>query len=596
MKLLGLALPVVGFFGAYIPSRKFMKGRPDLAILLSPALLIVIWTFVISGIVQAGIPLSAAWQYFWATTAVASFFGCCIAFRDRHPDDILTILLTPLLATSVVMAPYLYHGLASFPGSKFWDGFAYMAMGESLWLHPRHETAAGLELFYQLGHHFAHNRYISAALISMLKGIFPFGGDAQSATGYFLFLSIFTFSSSCFFLAKVTMPNHRMMQIVFVTLATVSGHLLNLVWANNFDHLLAMSIAPIIIALAFILRWGSITDAVLFAMFAAAEVYIYAEMAALFVMPAALILLVRLFQDEKSLAQIKSAAVAIVVLLVLLFPAWPELSAFFQNQIRAVAVAPSEAARPGNGYFPTFFAIVCGPGAWFGLFSPGSQCWFDFASIIKFFVGLGCAAVVILSFLAWRRSLALLVSVVLSGAAASYFLLAKHYDYGAFKILVTALVPMLLVCTLGTLDLSIRLRRAAATVAIAVLIVAVTQVARFERSVPIKSISRYADLYNAIPRSGIVNVRIADQLSFEWAVYYLRDHRAVYTKGELLYYPASEVDKSSEKSRVAAAEYLVTDSKEEAPAIWSNGTFHLYPLKEPCGHAPCIKLSDDRNE
>src|SRR5258708_21586857 len=212
--------------------------------------------------------------------------------------------------------------MASFAGSWVWDGFAYMAEGESLWLHPRHEPADGLELFYQFGHRAAYSRYISSALISMLKGVFPFGGDAQSATGYFLFLSIFTFSSSCFFLAKVTMPGRRMMQIAFVTLATVSGPLLNLVWANNFDHLLAMSIAPIIIALAFILRWGSIIDTVLLGMFTAAEVYIYPEMAALFVMPAGLILFVRLFRDEKSLAQIKSAAVAIAVPLVVVTRAW----------------------------------------------------------------------------------------------------------------------------------------------------------------------------------------------------------------------------------------------------------------------------------
>jgi hypothetical protein len=463
-----------------------------------------------------------------------------------------------------------------------------MAMGESLWLHPRHETAAGLELFYQFGHIFVNSRYVSAALISMLKGIFPLGGDSQSATGYFLFLSIFTFSSSCFFLAKVTMPGRRMMQIAFVTMATVSSPLLNLVWANNFDHLLAMSIAPIIIGLAFILRWGSVGDAVLLGIFAAAEVYIYAEMAALFVMPAGLILLVRLFHDEKSITQIKSAAVTIGVLLVLVIPAWSDLSAFFQGQIHAVVAAPSEAARPGNGLSPTFFTIGCAPGAWFGLFPPGAQCWLGFASVAKFVIGLSCVVVVAFSFLAWRRNLALLVSVAVSGVAASYFLVAKHYDYGAFKILETGWVPTLLVCTLGTIDLSIRMRRAAAAVGVALLIVAVTHVVQFERAVPIKSISQYADLYDAIPRSGIVNVRIADQLSFQWAVYYLRDNRAVYTKGELAYYPASEIDESSEKRRVADAEYLVTDSKRDAMEIWSNGKLFLYPLSLTCGEAPCV--------
>jgi hypothetical protein len=385
-----------------------------------------------------------------------------------------------------------------------------------------------------------------------------------------------------------------MMQIVFVTLATVSGPLLNLVWANNFDHLLAMSIAPIIIALAFILRWGSIIDAVLLGMFTAAEVYIYPEMAALFGMPAGLLLLVRLFRDEKSLAQIKSAAVAIAVLSVLVIPAWPDLSAFFQSQIHAVTAAPSEAARPGNGYFPTFFTVVCGPGAWFGIFSPFARCAADFADIMKFFVGLGCAAVVAFSFLAWRRNLALLVSVVISAASASYFLIAKHYDYGAFKILETGWVPLVLACTLGIIALSTQIQRASAVVAAAVLIIAIAQVVKFDQSMPIKSISQYADLHEAIPQEGLVNVRIADHFSFEWATYYLRDRRAVYTKGELAYFPAAEVDKSLEKRDVADAKYLVTDSKQDVPAIWSNGTFYLYPLKEPCGHTPCIKLLDAR--
>jgi hypothetical protein len=317
-------------------------------------------------------------------------------------------------------------------------------------------------------------------------------------------------------------------------------------------------------------------------------------MAALFVMPAGLILLVRLFRDEKSLTQIKSVVVANAVLLVLVIPAWPDLFAFFQTQIHAVTAAPSEAARPGNGYFPTFFTVVCGPGSWFGIFSPFARCAADIANIIKFVVGLGSAAAVAFSFLAWRRNLALLVSVAISVAAASYFLIAKDYDYGAFKILETGWVPLVLVCTLGTIELSTQLRRASAVVAAAVLIVAIAQVVKFDQSMPIKSISQYADLYKSIPRDGIVNVRIADHFSFEWATYYLRDRRAVYTKGELVYYPAAEVDRSLEKSRVADAKYLVTDSKQDAPPIWSNGRFYLYPLKEPCGHAPCIKLSDAR--
>ena len=273
-----------------------MRNQIELAIPLSPALLLGLWTFAIAVVVNLRVPLSATWQSFWGVTAIATVVGVLLSFRDNPAPD-LRVLFIPIATASVIMAPYLIHGIGSFPGSWFWDGFAYMAAGESLWLHPRHESAAGLELFYQFGHKFAQYRYISSSLIALMKGIYPLGRDAQAATGYFLFLCLFTFSSSCYFLAKVTMPGRRHLQIAFVVTASVSGPLLNLVWANNFDHLLAMSIAPVIIALAFMLRWGAIGDAILFGLFAAAEVYIYPEMAALFMMPAGLILLVRLFGE-----------------------------------------------------------------------------------------------------------------------------------------------------------------------------------------------------------------------------------------------------------------------------------------------------------
>jgi hypothetical protein len=565
-----LELVVVGFFAAYSLSRLFVRNEVELAILISPALLLALWTVTIAAVVNLAVPLSAAWQPFWVAIFIATVAGVFLAVYDKPRPDLLT-LLVPIGTASIVMAPYLIWGIDSFPGSWFWDGFAYMAAGESLWLHPRHESAAGLELFYQFGHKYAQTRYISSSIISMMKGIYPIGGDAQSAMGYFLLLCLFAFSSSCYFLAKAALPGRRYLQIAFVVVASVSGPLLNLVWANNFDHLLAMSIAPIIIALALILRWGSVGDAILLGLFVAAEVYIYPEMVALFVMPAGLILMVRLFRERKPREQIASATIAAATTLLLVAPAWSDLYAFFQNQIYTVASAASEAARPGNGYFPTFFTVVCGPGAWFGLFSPFAQCALRFADVIRFVVGLSCAVLVAFSFLAWRRTLALLISVAVSGAAASYFLVAKHYDYGAFKILETGWVPMLLFCTLGTIDLSLRMRRAAAAVAVAVLIVAVTQVVRFERSMPIKSILHYADLQEAVPNDGAVEVRIDNQLAFQWATYYLRNHQAVYSKGELLYYPASGVEQFPNRQ----PKYLVTDKPDGVP-IWTNGKFYLY--------------------
>jgi len=417
---------------------------------------------------------------FWVVVFIATVVGLFLALHDRSKYDPLA-LIVPMVTASVVMAPYLIHGLGTFPGSWFWDGFAYMAAGESLWILPRHETAAGLELFYQFGHKFAQYRYISSSILSMMKGIFPLGGDAQAAMGYFLFLCLFTFSSSCYFLAKVAIPDRRHLQIVFVVVASVSGPLLNLVWANNFDHLLAMSIAPIIIALAFSLRWGDIGDAILLGLFVAAEVHIYLEMAVLFVMPACLILLVRLFREGWSGSQIKSGLVALAAVLILVVPVWPDLYAFFLKQIDEVAKAAIETARPGNGYFPTFFSTVCGPAAWFGMFHPFAQCDYNFAHYAKLAVSIGCWIVLGAALLSWRKNAALILAAVTIAVGAAFFLIVQNYDYAAFKILETGWVPLVLLVTLSAIDSGRAMKLATASVAAALVVISVVRVASFER-------------------------------------------------------------------------------------------------------------------
>ena len=108
-------------------------------------------------------------------------------------------------------------------------------------------------------------------------------------------------------------------------MAAISGPILNLVWANNFDHLLAMSVAPAILGLAYMVRWASISDAILFGLFVAAEVYIYPEMAGLFLMPAGLIILVRICRERKPREQLVSATIAATTFVVLVVPGWPDL-------------------------------------------------------------------------------------------------------------------------------------------------------------------------------------------------------------------------------------------------------------------------------
>jgi hypothetical protein len=162
-------------------------------------------------------------------------------------------------------------------------------------------------------------------------------------------------------------------------------------------------------------------------------------------------------------------------------------------------------------------------------------------------------------------------------AGAAFFLIAQRYDYGAFKILETGWVPLLLLATVGTSDSGRAAKRAAASVAAALVILSVARVVAFERWVKPKSINQFAELQQAIPRDGGVEVRIGTPMAFQWATYYLRNHRAAFTEGQLPYYPSSIAEPVSHQQDL---KYLLTDKPIDTKAIWTNGTFYLYARGE----------------
>ena len=173
---------------------------------------------------------------------------CFLSVRDRPIPD-LRGLLVPTATASIVMAPYLIHGIGSFPGSWFWDGFAYMASRrKSVASSPSGKCCQPRTVLTSSDIKSAQTRYISSSVIvaderhlpawpAMLRPQWDISYSSASLT----------FSSSCYFLAKVTMPGRGYLHDCFCRNGLeLAGPLLNLVWVNNFDHLLAMSLAPAI--------------------------------------------------------------------------------------------------------------------------------------------------------------------------------------------------------------------------------------------------------------------------------------------------------------------------------------------------------------
>jgi hypothetical protein len=559
---------LVSAFAAAPLAHYISRGRHG--VLLAPALLASIWVVAIGVAVKSGGTLSVVWLPFWGATLSAAAYGLAAIWRQRPR---LISLVIPLAATCVVLAPYLWHGIADFPGSWFWDGFTYMALGESLWGHPRGVPIPGAELFFEFGASSANGRFMSGALISLFKNIFPYGGDAQQATGYYLFFCVFTFSCSTAYLSRVALPYHRLMRCIFVVVTTVSGPTINLIWANNFDNLLALSLAPAILGLAMDLHWGSKREAAALAVLCGAEFCVYPELAAFFVLPAALTLAVRLFK-ERPKGSVITISIGSAALLAVLAPAWSDIYQIMTGQYAATL----SGARPGSGYYPTLLSWSCTPGAMIGLYAPFSQCANASLNALRFVIGTSVLLFELYALIQWKRSIALGINAALITLGFGYFLFAQRYDYGAFKLVIAGMTPVVLLVFIVVIDASRRTKIAGSLVAAGVVILAMAQIVLSE-ALPIhKSMDAFSGLTSAVPVGSIVDVRIDDPLRFQWATYYLRFHRIAISAGQLPYYKNPDPTVEPSKSRLQSPGFIVTDHSisETNRPIWTNAAYRVY--------------------
>ena len=573
-----LLLVVAGSAGACI-ARLVFPARPDLALLSGPAFLATAWALIVGIAVSRGLTLQILWVPFWSVTALGSAVGIYFIVRDRSA----ALFIVPAAASLILMAPYVVHGFASFPGSWFWDGFAYVAGGESLWHFPRGGNIDSPSLLYQFGHITIRGRFISSALIGVLKGAFPFGGDTQAATGYFLLYCVFTFSCATAMLAKVAFPSRQVLQTIFVIVATVSGPLLNLIWANNFDHLLAMSIAPAMLALAFGAGGISYRQFAALGVLAAAQFYVYPELAPLFILPAALVLLFKLSNEPGGTSKYAAVIVCIFVAVIVAAPLFAEMLSFLKDQIVGVFSAPSPGARAGNGLFPTFLNPLCVGGAIFSLYEPFAKCALTLPGVTNFIIGATGGVVILLALREYGTKLALAASVALFTAAIGYFVFIQRYDYGSYKMCEVAWIPTLTLCALAAASWNGWQRKLAMSLALMLVFATVARIVRFDQWVTTKSIDQFSEIGDHLPKDQMIAVSLADPLAFEWAAFYLRDHKTVISSGSLLYYLSPDPTREPYSSQIKSAGLLLTDTASSAneALLWSNSRYFVYSISQP---------------
>ncbi len=110
----------------------------------------------------------------------------------------------------------------------------------------------------------------------------------------------------------------------------------------------------------------------------------------------------------------------------------------------------------------------------------------------------------------------------------------------------------------------------------------VIRIVHFEQWATVKSMDQFSVLRDRLPKDQMIAVSISDPFSFEWASYYLRDHKTTIRSGALPYYLSPDPTQEPYASRLKSANTIVTDVA--APSlgnpIWSNSRYFVYSTRQ----------------
>jgi hypothetical protein len=619
---------------------------PGIAALIGPALTQALLACVWGLAVVAGVPI----KYVVMPAAVVLIGLAAYGFRSwivalRSPpgrawDTIawrpIALLAVSLLIPPLVMLPFFVHGLADYFGSGWLDGWAYAALGQYLWNLPR-GTEGGLTPIYQFASHTGGRRYGATSGLGLFSLVFA-PGDLQAANGLLRAIAIFAFTSACAAVADVRARRPAALAWLtypYVAMCGLSGWMLDVVWANNYDNTLALSCYPALIALVTLPAvLTTLGGATVLGVMVAGAVHTYPELAP--VMLGATVLVgaetiwrrarrrgagddvpggdVRLSRprvpgEGEWRAPLRTAGAALVIAALLLVPSWRDLSMFFAIQVHnglALTATANAAPPPGSGMFPglldahTRLAALLAMG---GERAPFAASWrLDIAAIwLLVLIVLGL----------WRLvrqgEIALPVVLVAHAVGAAWLLGHAHYDYGAYKMLLlgwwVAAFAVLTAC--GWLIDILRtdgvdrthawrqpLRAVMGMVAaMSLLIVPIVTEARAvsaAREVQTRSLRGYhaIDRLPSLIGQAPIALLSFDELATHWAAYYLRDANLLLAvRNGYVAMPQMQIPMARAHPISAADVHLiVTDADPSLRAIdtsgwrlaWSAGAFALW--------------------
>ncbi|QFY44484.1 hypothetical protein F6R98_19155 [Candidatus Methylospira mobilis] len=484
--------------------------------------------------VQHGTPLdkgatSTLWLL-WLVTAVYGAMHVRSAFIDYGRGD---ILLTAIAATAWVSAGYFWYGFSDYLGSSALDGWSYASFGEYLRHYPR-GSEGGLAPLYQYASHLSGTRYVASAMLGVLIPPWSVGVDTQMTVGALLVISIFSFALALAYAAHTA--NQRDLNVpvaLAVLLGVTGGWLPHALHANNYDNLLALPLAPALFALGSDRNFHGTGKVVLPAILVAASIYIYPELSPLIVMAyiaGAMDDFVGQTATNKRARFYTHAKIALLALLIV-SPYLKDVVRYFGQQL---SDAGQITGRPGEGMMPGLVNYTRIWGAMWGLGDNGFKIGVGILLLPITFTGVYGAAI--------KKNYSIITYLLVIGALFTVMIVSKHYDYGAYKILLLGWWAIAIVLSAGAKNIwdyvsgfdTIKLSVCRVIVA-ALLVTAIgiwlKQQFMWTREYKYKTAIETREARNSILKNQCaVQVSVFDVTLNAWLVYQLRDVKAIYTE------------------------------------------------------------------
>lgn len=555
-----------------------------LKIFLAPLITLSFWVVSLGIAVVYDLPVKYEAVPLWVITFILAGIGL-YAWKSQAGNikridywGIAFVLLLPLLT----LFPYVWNGLHDFPAGSSADGWSYVAVGQYLLDYAR-GTEGGLAPLYQYASHLSHSRFIASALLAFFSMFSIKIGASYYVLNVFLVWTLFIIGSTCFYLARVFQWNY--LAFVYVFLVVFSQWLFNIIWANNFDNLLALAFLPAFVSMMRNIkfpdrRWGFILSGL-----AAAAFYSYPEFFPFILIGAIFAYGQKMWEQRAFVGQfILLLSITVILAGLLIAPYFKEAISYFAQQFNLTATAH---VRPGEGYFHGLLLVRQLLPSYFGF----SMCgWIDYflAGAMLMMMMVGCC----LCLRARYFDVIAIFFMLLVGSLIMIF--RSHYSYGAYKFIVLNWFIMIffMVMTISWMLNHLPHKKIVmigfSLMGCLLLGVNIHVFHHFSKSVRIRSLKSLETLAHVsmLPRSSPLVVAINDDVINQWAVYFLRNSpiRLVFYRSYMAQPHVIPFMDRSVHFQLTESRYLLTDSDYTLPKnqlIWSNDFCRLWIFSEP---------------